>query len=546
MPRIADLVTRDLMPLIYAIVRAVGTPQRTGQVHARLNLLRPVTLATLNSALRRMVEDGWLSVEARGHRNWYTSRDLDDDWLWSRLPSRWLQIMRLLWEREPQRGADLFRAIGEREEAHYQSPTLRVMRERGLVALYTTYSLGANLAEMVVTPEQQALVQFLRDYPQAPRDIVLTGASAVLGTECTTNALSEVLDRLIADGVVRLRVHTGVHVARIGERELLAHIRAAVSGPSDLPQEVIVPDIRRPGSMLRAEPSRPETSTTPAGKVTPSTSVTQTSEGSPTAEAELSEAPTRPHYGMPSTAPQLGLSIGRLRQHVIALLIQANRPMMTGEIVDLVTASRPLRYTTVMTVLHRLARDGWIDRHRPAGSRSDLYTCCPLTPDTALKFLPDRWRDILELFWSCGPLSTHDLVLKLNTPYPVINSAHHMMRKRGFICEAVRYELSPYGTIGDLTDDLDWSIVTLVRRRPDLRHAELLDELLAAHPGQTHHRIVPTLYRLVERQVLAPVRLARWLYDAAVTQQGLQRTLEALLTIPPAADDEFPAEDTIG
>jgi predicted transcriptional regulator len=55
---------------------------------------------------------------------------------------------------------------------------------------------------------------------------------------------------------------------------------------------------------------------------------------------------------------------GDLEAAVMDALWSAERPLLVRDVVDVLSASRSLAYTTVMTVLDNLHRKGWLSRAR--------------------------------------------------------------------------------------------------------------------------------------------------------------------------------------
>ena len=71
--------------------------------------------------------------------------------------------------------------------------------------------------------------------------------------------------------------------------------------------------------------------------------------------------------------------LGDLEDAVMAVLWRTDRPARVRDVLEQLDPSRPLAYTTVMTVLDNLHRKGWVHRrlngrayrYRPALSRED-------------------------------------------------------------------------------------------------------------------------------------------------------------------------------
>src|SRR4051812_27041173 len=63
---------------------------------------------------------------------------------------------------------------------------------------------------------------------------------------------------------------------------------------------------------------------------------------------------------------------GELEREVMDLLWEAPSPLTGREVLDLLTPRRDLAYTTVTTILDRLARKGVVDRER--SGRAFTYT----------------------------------------------------------------------------------------------------------------------------------------------------------------------------
>jgi predicted transcriptional regulator len=57
---------------------------------------------------------------------------------------------------------------------------------------------------------------------------------------------------------------------------------------------------------------------------------------------------------------------GELEQAIMQVIWDADRPVTGREVVDQLTHSRPVVYTTVLTVMDRLARKGILEKH-PTG-----------------------------------------------------------------------------------------------------------------------------------------------------------------------------------
>jgi len=104
---------------------------------------------------------------------------------------------------------------------------------------------------------------------------------------------------------------------------------------------------------------------------------------------------------------------GELEAVIMDRLWERGQPALVREVVEELRPSRPLAYTTVMTVLENLHRKGWLRRERdgrawryaPAGSRSG-YTAALMAE--ALGTSPDR-RTALAHF--VLQLSPHDAEL---------------------------------------------------------------------------------------------------------------------------------------
>lgn len=81
--------------------------------------------------------------------------------------------------------------------------------------------------------------------------------------------------------------------------------------------------------------------------------------------------------------------LGDLEQHVMAVLWRAQRPLSVRETHELLQYSRDVAYTTVMTVLDRLAKKGVVDRTLDgrAWLYSSLKTCVDLHVDEILSIL---------------------------------------------------------------------------------------------------------------------------------------------------------------
>lgn len=65
------------------------------------------------------------------------------------------------------------------------------------------------------------------------------------------------------------------------------------------------------------------------------------------------------------------LALGELEETVMGLLWASDRPLSVREVQQLLSARRQLAYTTVMTVLDRLAKKGFAIRE--LGDRAWLY-----------------------------------------------------------------------------------------------------------------------------------------------------------------------------
>src|SRR5437879_3751350 len=105
--------------------------------------------------------------------------------------------------------------------------------------------------------------------------------------------------------------------------------------------------------------------------------------------------------------------LGDLEAVIMDRLWRWGRPVLVREVVEDLRPSRPLAYTTVMTVMENLYRKGWLRRERdgrawryePTGSRSG-YTAALMSD--ALATSPDR-RTALKHF--ALQMSPHDAAL---------------------------------------------------------------------------------------------------------------------------------------
>src|ERR1700758_4879558 len=94
-------------------------------------------------------------------------------------------------------------------------------------------------------------------------------------------------------------------------------------------------------------------------------------------------------------------------------LWERGRPALVREVLDDLSADRPLAYTTVMTVMENLHRKGWLRRHRdgrawryePTGSRS-AYTAALMTD--ALDTSTDRRTALAHFVLEMSP---HDAAM---------------------------------------------------------------------------------------------------------------------------------------
>jgi predicted transcriptional regulator len=85
--------------------------------------------------------------------------------------------------------------------------------------------------------------------------------------------------------------------------------------------------------------------------------------------------------------------LGDLEQHVMAVLWRARRPLSVREVHELLHYSRSVAYTTVMTVLDRLAKKGTVDRR--LDGRAWLYSSSKSCVDLHVD-------EILALLAGCG------------------------------------------------------------------------------------------------------------------------------------------------
>jgi predicted transcriptional regulator len=105
--------------------------------------------------------------------------------------------------------------------------------------------------------------------------------------------------------------------------------------------------------------------------------------------------------------------LGELEAVIMDRLWEQGRPALVREMVDDLHSTRPLAYTTVMTVMENLHRKGWLRRERdgrawryePTGSRS-AYTAALM--NDALGTSTDR-RTALAHF--AMQISPHDAAL---------------------------------------------------------------------------------------------------------------------------------------
>ena len=104
---------------------------------------------------------------------------------------------------------------------------------------------------------------------------------------------------------------------------------------------------------------------------------------------------------------------GDLEAVIMDRLWKRGRPMLVREMVEDLSADRPLAYTTVMTVMDNLHRKGWLRRERdgrawryePAGSQSG-YTAALMSD--ALGTSSDRRTALAHFVLQMSP---HDAAL---------------------------------------------------------------------------------------------------------------------------------------
>jgi predicted transcriptional regulator len=104
---------------------------------------------------------------------------------------------------------------------------------------------------------------------------------------------------------------------------------------------------------------------------------------------------------------------GELEAVIMNRLWDWGRPALVREVVDDLRASRPVAYTTVMTVMENLYRKGWLRRERdgrawryePTGSRS-AYTAALMSD--ALGTSTDRRTALTHFVLQMSP---HDAAL---------------------------------------------------------------------------------------------------------------------------------------
>jgi predicted transcriptional regulator len=104
---------------------------------------------------------------------------------------------------------------------------------------------------------------------------------------------------------------------------------------------------------------------------------------------------------------------GELEAVIMDRLWDWGRPALVREVVDDLRASRPVAYTTVMTVMENLYRKGWLRRERdgrawryePTGSRS-AYTAALMSD--ALGTSTDRRTALTHFVLQMSP---HDAAL---------------------------------------------------------------------------------------------------------------------------------------
>jgi predicted transcriptional regulator len=105
--------------------------------------------------------------------------------------------------------------------------------------------------------------------------------------------------------------------------------------------------------------------------------------------------------------------LGELEAVIMDRLWLWGRPVLVREVVEDLRPSRPLAYTTVMTVMENLHRKGWLRRERdgrawryePTGSRSG-YTAALMSD--ALGTSPDRRTALAHFVLQMSP---HDVAL---------------------------------------------------------------------------------------------------------------------------------------
>ena len=115
---------------------------------------------------------------------------------------------------------------------------------------------------------------------------------------------------------------------------------------------------------------------------------------------------------------------GELEAVIMDRLWQWGRPALVREVLDDLRESRPLAYTTVMTVMENLYRKEWLRRHRdgrawryePTGSRS-AYTAALMTD--ALETSADRRTALAHFVLQMSPHDAAMLQQALDQARPV-------------------------------------------------------------------------------------------------------------------------------
>lgn len=85
------------------------------------------------------------------------------------------------------------------------------------------------------------------------------------------------------------------------------------------------------------------------------------------------------------TPRRRSLGLGELETAVLEVLWQATVPQTVRDVLTVLASRRKLAYTTVQTVLDKLHRKGWAQRHRDG--RAYAYTATASREETAARVL---------------------------------------------------------------------------------------------------------------------------------------------------------------